>query len=176
MSAGFSMRNVENGFRLLVPLALLAFLFLLSIVSLPFPVVHAIKPAWILMVIYYWSIFRPTLMPPSLCFFTGLLLDLVSGLPLGVYAIIFTLVQWIVRDQRRFLMGQAYFTIWCVFSLVAGLSLIVQWALYGFVQSQWMSLTPVMINVLATIFLFPLVTILMLAVHKVLPEASKVYN
>lgn len=170
------MRSVENGFRLLVPVALLAFLFLLSVVALPFPVVHSIKPAWVLMAIYYWSVFRPTLMPPSLCFFTGLLLDFISGLPLGVNAVIFTLAQWVVRDQRRFLMGQAFFTIWCVFALVAGLSLVLQWGLYGLVQFTWTSLTPVMVNLLATILLFPLVSLAMLAVHKILPEAPKVYN
>lgn len=176
MAFDFSIKGLENLLRLLVPILLMAVLFLLSITALPLPKVGQVKPALLLMVVYYWSIYRPTLIPPSLCFGLGLLLDFMSALPLGVNAIILTLVQWIVRDQRRFLMGQAYFTIWSVFALVATLSLMAQWGLYGLVHMAWAPLMPVMFSLLATILLFPVVTLLLIAVHKILPGSEKAYS
>lgn len=173
MAMDLSAKGMENALRLTVPLALLGLLFLLSVTALPYPpAVGPIRPALILMAVYYWSIFRPTMMPPFLCFGTGLLLDIVLGLPMGVNAIVFTLVQWIVRDQRKFLMAQAYMTTWAVFVLVAFLSLMLQWALYGLVDMAWPPLPPVLLSALATALLFPVVSIFLVLAHRMLPMAS----
>lgn len=173
MNIDISAKGIENGFRLLVPVGLLALLFLLSVTALPLPKVGPVKPALILMAVYYWSIYRPTLMPPSLCFLIGLTLDILSFLPLGVNAIVFTLVQLIVRDQRKFLMGQAYITIWAVFAFVAFGSSTLQWLLYGWVNDQLAPALPVLISVAATVLLFPVVTIFLILTHRILPEPSK---
>jgi rod shape-determining protein MreD len=175
MSINLSAKGFENVIRLLAPVGLLAALFLISVVALPFPRIGQIQPAFILMAVYYWSIYRPTLMPPWVCFFIGLLLDFICGQTLGVNAIIFTLVQWIVRDQRKFLMGQPYVTIWFVFALVAGLSLSLQWTLYGLVDMQWAPLPPVILSMMATFLLFPVVTLFLILVHRVLPSIQKAY-
>jgi rod shape-determining protein MreD len=172
MALDFSAKGIENGLRLLAPASLLFAMFMLSVSALPLPV----KPLWLLMLVYYWSIYRPAIMPPWLCFVTGLLFDFISGLPLGGNAAIFTLVQMIVRDQRRFLMGQPYVTIWAVFSLVATLTLFTQWSLYGLVSNGFAPITPVAVSLLATIAVFPLVTLLLIIVHRVLPEVQKKYS
>ena len=173
MSINLSAKGFENAVRLLAPIGLLAFLFLLSVVAVPFPRIGQIKPAFILMAVYYWSIYRPTLMPPWMCFFTGLLIDFLTGRTLGVNVIVLTLVQWIVRDQRKFLMGQPYVTIWFVFALVVALSLSLQWALYGLVDLQWSPIMPVILSMVATFLLFPVVTLFLILVHRVLPTIQK---
>jgi rod shape-determining protein MreD len=173
MALDFSAKGLENGLRLLAPATLLFAMFMLSVSALPLPHIGPIKPLWLLMLVYYWSIYRPAIMPPWLCFMMGLLFDFFSGLPLGGNAAIFTLVQMIVRDQRRFLMGQPYITIWAVFSLVATLTLFSQWSLYGLVSNGFAPVTPVAVSLIATIALFPLVTLLLIVVHRVLPEIQK---
>lgn len=175
MALDLSIKRFESGLRLLAPITLLLFLFMLSVTALPLPRIGQIKPALLLMTIYYWSIYRPTIMPPWLCFVTGLLLDFLSGLPLGVNAIIFTLVQWVVRDQRKFLMGQPYITIWGVFVLVAIISSMIQWFLYGFVDFRWAPLVPVMISIASTVLLFPAVTLALILIHRILPMIQKPY-
>ena len=173
MPLDLSLRGIENGVRLMVPFALLIILFLLSVTAIPLPRIGPVKPALLLIAIYYWSIYRPTLTPPALCFSAGLLLDVMTSLPLGVNAVVLTLVQWVVRDQRKFLMGQAYITIWGVFALVAFLSGFIQWGLYGLKDMAWAPTTPVLVSVAATIFLFPVVTPLLILVHRLLPAAPK---
>ncbi len=175
MALNFPAPDFENSLRLFAPSALMGALLILSVTALPLPHADTIKPAWLLMVVYYWSIYRPTIMPPWLCFASGLLLDLISGLPIGVHAAIFTLAQMIVRNQRRFLMGQAYITIWGVFALVATLCLFIQWTLYGMVSEGFTSIAPVMMTIAATVFLFPVVTLLLIAVHRILPAVPKTY-
>lgn len=175
MAIDLSIKGFENALRLMVPMLLFVVLFFLSVTALPVPGLGAVKPALMLMAVYYWSIYRPTLTPPFLCFAIGLLLDFMTGLPLGVNAIMLTLVQWIVRDQRKFLMGQAYFTIWAVFALVATLALLMQWGMYGVVNMVWSPLAPVMFSLLSTILLFPVVTLLLIGVHRILPATQKGY-
>lgn len=164
------MTSVDATLRLTVPFILLGFLFLLNVTALPVPYMGTVKPFLVLMPVYYWAIYRPTLMPPALCFAIGLLLDFLSAQALGVNAISFVLVQMIVRDQRRFLMAQPYITTWAVFAFVVlGVGLL-QWGLYGLVNMAWGPLTPVLFSMAITVFLFPVITLFLVITHRLLPS------
>ena len=176
MNRGFSIRNIDRMARLFLPQCVLVALFFLNLVALPIPHAGAIKPQLVLMFIYYWAIYRPTLVPPWLCFATGILMDAISGMPLGVNALVFLVVHMVVRDQRRFLMGQPYVTIWAVFGLVAVLSSGVQWALYGVAGMTWSNVLPAMINPAVSFALFPFITLLLVRIHRFLPVASHGYS
>ncbi len=168
-----SLKKLESMARLLVPQLLFLFLFLLSLTFLPLPYVGTVKPFFVLMAVYYWAIYRPTLVPPFLCFATGLLMDVLSGMPIGLNALALVVAQWIVRDQRRFLMGQPYIVIWAVFGFVAFIYAVMQWVLFGFFHMQWLSFTPVLAAIFLSLFLFPFVTLLLVFTHKFLPVASR---
>ena len=158
--------------RMAIPYILLLVLFLLGFISMPLPHMGAVKPYFVLMAIYYWSIYRPTLMPPYLCFFMGLAMDALSGGPLGLSAMILVMMQWTVRSQRRFLRGQPYVTAWAVFALILTLFAALQWALFGLIHMQWPTIMPVIGSVAMSLFLYPFLTLLFVAVHKILPVAS----
>ncbi|MBU0800423.1 MAG: rod shape-determining protein MreD [Alphaproteobacteria bacterium] len=160
--------------RLAVPQLLLLLLLILNLMALPVPYAGPVKPMLVMMAVYYWSIYRPTLLPPWLCFIVGLLMDILSGMPPGVNAFILVALQWLVQDQRRFLMGQPYVTIWAVFGLVMGGAALAEWVLLGLVLG-WAALTPVLAAVLLSLFLFPFVTLLLVFTHRLLPVASRTY-
>jgi len=172
----FSFRRVEEILRLMAPHFLLLLLLFVNVMALPFFPDGAVKPQLVLMVVYYWAIYRPTLVPPLFCFGLGLLMDILSGMPPGINAFILVLTQWIVRGQRRFLMGQPYSTIWAVFGFVAVSSIFVQWLLYGLSHMHWGPLFPVFIGVLVGLFLFPFVTLLLVVTHRMLPVASRPFT
>ena len=151
-------------------------MLLVNVVALPLLPVGAVKPPLVLMAVYYWAIYRPTLLPPSLCFAAGLLMDILSGMPLGINALVLVMTQWIVRDQRRFLMGQPYGTIWAVFGLVSVVSVFLQWGLYGLAQAHWAPILPALGGALLGLFLFPFVTLLLIITHRMLPVASRPYS
>lgn len=176
MAIDLSLKGLENGIRLMVPLLLLGVLFLFSVTALPWSVMGAVKPQLVLVAIYYWAIYRPTLVPPYLCFAVGLMIDIISGLPLGLNAVVLTLVQLVVRNQRQFLMAQAYFTIWAVFVLVGFLALFLEWGMFGLAQMIWPPILPVMLSATTTVLLFPVVTFFLVLTHRILPITQTPYS
>ena len=171
--SGFSWKRIENAARLAVPQILLLLFVLLGFVPLPLPQIGAVRPLLVLMAVYYWSIYRPTLVPPALCFGVGLVMDILSGGALGLNALVLVAVQWIVRSQRRFLMGQPYAAIWAVFAVIVVLAAVALWGLYGLVHLHWTPFLPVVGAALLSLLLFPFVTLLFVAVHRILPVASR---
>ena len=170
----FSLKKIEDYGRLFIPHMLLLILFILNITALPSLIPgYSLKPQFVLMAVYYWAIFRPTLLPPSFCFLLGLLMDMLTGMTPGVLALVFVITHWIARDQRRFLMGQPYLTNLAVFGVLASLSTIMQWGLYGLAHMRWDDLLPSMSSALASTLLFPFVTLLLVFTHRMLPVASR---
>lgn len=157
---------------MLTPLLLILFLLLCSVLPVPIPYTGVVKPHLLLMAVYYWSVYRPTLVPPFLCFALGLALDIVSGAPAGINAFTLVAARWTVSSQRRFLMGQPYVTLWAVFALVNILAALAQYLLFALVFRQWPPFPPAAFSVLAGIFLFPPVTLLLVLNHRILPVAS----
>lgn len=170
----FNRGNVVALLRLAVPQLLLFVLLALNLMTLPIPYAGSVKPMLVMMAVYYWSIYRPTLVPPWLCFCVGLLMDILSGMPPGLNAFILVALQWLVRDQRRFLMGQPYITIWAVFGFVMTTTALIEWVLFG-IAFGWAPIIPVAAAVLLSLFLFPLVTLLLVFTHRMLPTASRTY-
>lgn len=167
------LKRAEDAGRLMAPHALLFLLLLLSVAALPLPSWAGVKPNFLLMAVYYWAIYRPTLLPPMLCFLMGVVVDSLSGMPVGINAFVLVVAQWIVRDQRRFLMGQPYGTIWAVFGLVSAVAAAVQWGLYGLAHMNWGPPLPVLSGTLLGVFLFPPVSLLLVCAHRMLPVASR---
>ncbi len=152
----------------------IAFLFLMNLIALPVPYLGLVKAQFFLMAIYYWSIYRPTLLPTWLCFGLGLVLDAVMGMPLGMQSLAFVLVHGIVRDQRRFLTGQNYISVWAAFVLVVLAATLLQWMLYGFVNGRvWTAPVSLTANIVMTLFLFPAVSLGLTATHRMLPVATR---
>ena len=172
---GFGQKNIQSMARLAVPQVLLALMLVLGVLKLPLPYVGSGRPSLVLMAVYYWAIYRPTLVPPVLCFIVGLLMDALSGMPLGMNALVLVAVQWIVRGQRRFLMGQPYTVLWALFGLVAVMAAGVTWGLYGLLHLRWTPLLPLAGTIVINLLLFPAVTLLLIFVHRLLPVASRSY-
>lgn len=158
--------------RLSLAQAVNGFLFLLNIVSFSLPYTGEIKPYFLLGLIYFWSIYRPTLVPVWAVFAFGLLLDLLSGFPVGVNTIPLLLIRWIVTDQRLFLTGQSYIAIWFFFGASALLFTFIQWTMFALIQEGIPALLPPITAFVLSVCLFPLMSIMLHVVQKLLPLRS----
>lgn len=167
------LKTMENTARLSVAYIVLGALFLLNVVSWPFIPDSLFKPYLVLIVVYYWSIYRPTLMPTPLCFAIGLSFDLITGTAPGLFAGIFVLTYWIVRNQRRFLMGQTYIVTWAIFSIVAFAIGLTEWFITGLVDFHWNLPFPWLLRAALTALIFPFISILLILVHRTLPAPSR---
>jgi hypothetical protein len=101
MAAPTSIQRLDRNARKLLPSLTALLLGLLVVVPIGIPQWGRLAPPLMLVAVYYWSLSRPGLMPPSAAFVLGLFQDLLTGAPLGSGALILVLVQWILRSQQR---------------------------------------------------------------------------
>lgn len=164
--AGFSL-------RMAVPYGLMVALFFMGLMAVPYPFGVLTKVPFFIMAIYYWSIYRPTLVAPWLVFAAGMVMDVIGGFALGFNALIFVILQWFITDQRRFLMGQPFIMVWVGFVFACGSVLLVEWGLFSLLQFQYIAAMPLLFSFLLGVTLFPFVSILLHMTHKVLPFSAK---
>lgn len=159
--------------RLAVPQFVFLFLILFNLLTIPAPLIGQVHPYFVLMAIYYWAIYRPTLVPPVLCFGAGFLVDVLSGGFMGVQALLLVVAQWVVRSQRRFLTGQPYLVLWFFFGVVALGYSILLWGVSGLTVLAWRLPVEALFDMLVSFLLFPFVSLGLVMIHRILPQASK---
>lgn len=93
----------------------LVFLMLLALIDIPWVTTGEIRQGFLVAGLYFWSIYRPTLLPYIVVFLFGITLDFLSGGLLGLNTICFIVLVMIVRSQNRFLLGQSWQMIWAGF-------------------------------------------------------------
>lgn len=91
---------------------LFAFLFILSLAKIPLISAQTGQQGFVLVALYFWQVFRPSLFPYILVFAVGLLYDLTAGGMVGLNTLCFLVMAIVVRGQRRFLLGQSWQVVW----------------------------------------------------------------
>ncbi|MFQ5985167.1 MAG: rod shape-determining protein MreD [Alphaproteobacteria bacterium] len=165
-------QRLERVVRGLTPFALTLLLVVVSVLPVPVPGFAPITPALALISVYYWSIYRPDLLPMVATFFVGLVQDALSGLPLGLTALVFLLVRWVVVSQRRFFLGKSFVLVWWGFMLVAPAAVSVSWALASLILGGVVAAGPVVGQLLLTVMVYPALTWLLARTHPYLPRRA----
>ncbi|SRR5579883_548307 len=81
----------------------LTFLLALMLTMLPMPAWTVwLRPAWVLLIIIYWTMETPYYVNVGLAWFSGIILDVLNGTLLGEHALAMTIVIYLVaRMQSR---------------------------------------------------------------------------
>ena len=153
-------------------LILLVIFLLLILSSLPLNVfnIGSVRPAFMLMAVYYLAILRPSIIPALVVFIIGITLDLISSYPIGLNALTLVAVQWIIKSQRRFLAGQQFKVLWGGFTLICFAVNTLHWGIFSLFNFNAFSFIPTIISVLLSSFLFPLVALPLSQVNKALSD------
>ena len=159
--------------RYILPGLAMAFLFVMSVVPMHIPYYGPVRPYFMLMAVFFFAVYRPALMPPSLAFLLGLLVDLLSFTPLGLTSLVLVAVQWIAREQRKFILSQSFLLIWCGFMLLVAASCALQWGMFSLMRVAPVSPGPVAVSAVLTVFMFPPVALLLFFVHRVASAAEQ---
>lgn len=161
--------------RLLLAQGVIILFLFLNVVSFSMPHAGDFKPFFLLMAVYYWAIYRPTVMPVAYTFGLGLILDFLTNLPPGLSALVLLGLQTIVRRSRLFLMGQPYMMVWLGFGILSLAYTLSFWLLMSIANAQFVpaaSLVQMLVAAVLSVFLFPLASLILQGVHRVLPVAS----
>ena len=142
--------------RNLTPFGLTLVLVILSVVPLHLPDFQRVAPGLTLMAVYHWAIYRPNLLPASVVFLIGVLQDALTGLPLGISALVFLTVYGVVLSQRRFFAGKPFVIVWLGFALVAAGATVQSWLLMSLFNAAFLNPKAAFYQYVVTAGAFPL--------------------
>lgn len=146
----------------LVPFLTTLLLVVISIVPWHVPGLAVVAPAFGLMAVYHWTIYRPDLLPPSAVFVAGLLLDLLNGTPyVGTSALSLLLTRSVLMSQRRFFVNRLFPVLWAGFLLTAAAVVAFEWALVSALHGAVLGARPAIFEALLTVAIFPLASYLL---------------
>ncbi len=152
--------------------SLILALFCLSFVHYSMPTAGLIRPSFFLCVIYFWAIYRPSLLPSILIFMFGVLHDLYMGYPLALHAIIFLGAFSLIKSQRLFFLGQSYMAIWLGFILTGIAFYSAQYLFFSLYLQTFFSMVPLIGSFVLTIVVFPPLSFIFIKVNNILPVSS----
>lgn len=155
---GSLLQRIDQWFRHLLPVGSIMLLILINAVPTRLPGFAAVVPLLPLIGVYYWSIYRPDLLPPAMAFVLGLLNDIIAGVPLGVSALVYLLVQGLTSSQRRFFHGKPFRIAWWGFGLVSAGAFALQWSLVSLLLGHALAARAVTFEFLMTLFFYPLLS------------------
>jgi rod shape-determining protein MreD len=116
-----------------------------------------VTPAFPLMAIYFWSLYRPDLMPPAAVFTLGLLHDFMSSSFLGLWSFIYLVTYAFVSGQRTHLLNRVSHRVWFGFGLVMIVATVTAWLFTSIVFSEFLSPGPFLAQAALSILVYPLV-------------------
>jgi len=106
--------------------------------------------------VFFWSVFRPTAMPPPAVFLIGLLQDLLTAAPLGTGTLTLLLAHGAARGWRRFLARQGFLLVWLCFAAFALAAGLLGWVLQALLGWRLPPVEPGLWQVVFAIGLYPI--------------------
>ena len=144
------------------PFGIAVLLVILNVIPTLIPDYAAITPTLALIAVYHWAIYRPNLLPLTAVFALGLLQDILSGAPLGVYVLVFLTAYGIVLSQRRFLTGKSFMIYWLGFAIIAFGASVESWVLASIWNFALLDFHSLFFQSLILLGLFPIVAWMLL--------------
>ena len=119
-----------------------------------------LRPFFGLVVVYYWTIYRPDLTPLLGVFAIGILYDLGSGGIVGLSPLLFVTLRGLVGIFSQQFRLQGFVVNWGFWLLMTILALSIESVVNGMILSRQVSLWTMIVNLVASWLLFPVFFVL----------------
>jgi rod shape-determining protein MreD len=166
-------RQLDVAARRCFPGATIALALLLLAAPLGLPGQAGLQAALALGSVFFWSLFRPTSLPPPLVFLLGLLADLLGYGPLGVGVLIFLVTHCVAMLWRYQLLRQGFLLVWLVFLAVAAGAAALQWALTSLLTFRMLPAGPALFQAILSAGLYPLLAVVLTRAHATVAEPAR---
>lgn len=167
---GWKQSLFESTGRLGILLLIIFVLLILQCFPLRIGGFGEIRPAFLLMAVYYWAIYRPYMLGVVGAFVAGLALDLLTGVPLGLNALTLVAVRTLAASQQKFMLAQKFGVMWLCFALVAFGAGLLQWLVVTVLLLEATALQPVMFSALLTTLLFPALALPLYLINRAIDD------
>jgi len=157
MSYGTSVGSrLRRGSSILVPT--LVCLFAVIAAVLPYGSAGSIPlaPLFPLAAIYFFVLTRPTLITPIAVFAIGIFHDLLSGGPLGLWALVYLASYGVGAGFRLLFIGRSAGAAWPGFLIIAAGAALVAWLFASIFYQTFVPFVPVFGQMMITAALYPI--------------------
>jgi rod shape-determining protein MreD len=157
--------------RLLPTLTMLVASFV-SLAPVPLPGYTELTPAFALMALYHWTIYRPDLLPPVVLFAVGVGCDFLSGGPPGVMPLLFLLSRAAVLCCRRLFINRNFTLVWAGFGVLTGAAMFGLWGLDSLIAWRLANPSTSIFHAALNVALFPTASFVLERSHHALLGAD----
>jgi len=109
-----------------------------------------------LVVVFFWSIYAPDYLPSVSVFFIGLLQDLLTGGPLGLWAAVYLATQFVVMSQRPYFLGREQKVVWLGFALAAAGASVMLWLVMSLMSGVLLPVGDLLGQMAVTVLIYPI--------------------
>lgn len=141
---------------MVVPFVIGLVCVLLSFVPVARIIGASTMPAFALMAIFYWAVVRPEMFPVYAVFVMGLLTDLLSAGPIGLWAFTYTVIYVLVLTQRFLIINVPFSVFWFAFLVTGLVEGAISWTVASVIYGALLPVRPVLAHVIVTAAVFPL--------------------
>jgi rod shape-determining protein MreD len=159
-------QRLDIASRMTFPAASILFGILLLGLPTILPMQGALRPAFVLVSVFFWSLYRPSSLPAPVLALLGLCLDLVGVSPLGVWPVILLLLHALVVQSRRLLVSQGFFMVWLAFIVIAAAACWADWAVQSLLTLRLLPIDASLFQWAVTIGLYPLLAAGLIRAHR----------
>lgn len=140
--------------------------------ALPLQAWSVFRPDLVLVSLVYWRLYRPDRCPPEMAFAIGLVVDVISGTPLGLHALSNTLLAVLVSRSGNRLRGTDFVQLLPVLVLLTGLMELLQLGVMTLLQGTHVRWPLLLGRPVATGLTTPLVFSALIQVHQSMLEKA----
>ncbi len=166
-------RRLDIAARHAFPAFTTVMMMLLTELPLKMPGQAALLPAVALIAVWFWSLVRPSSMPPLAVFVIGFLLDLRAYLPLGSGVLTLLIAHGMAARFGRGLVQQGFAMVWLVFGFVATGAAALLWLLTALLTFRLLSPAPALFQAAITAALYPVLAIPFASAHRTLANPEQ---
>jgi len=160
------LQRLDLTLRCMTPFVITLFLALVPVLPLHLPHETDLVPAFTLMSVFYWTVYRPDLMPASAVFAIGVIQDFAAGAPLGVTSLILLGTHGVVLGQRRLFVGKPFAMAWAGFALVDTAATAVSWSFASLLAGEPLAVAASLLQFVVTLAVFPILAWFFVRTHR----------
>jgi len=154
-------QRVDNPVVRLLPIATTLLATVISIQPARIPGYAALTPAFTLMAVYHWTIYRPDLLPPLVLFLVGITQDLLAGVPPGMTSLVLLLARAFVLRQRRHFVNRPFPFVWAGFTMLTAGAMLFLWVSHCLLDRVLVDFRGTVFRAVLTIAMFPTASFLL---------------
>ncbi len=145
-----------RGLAATVPLTLAFLLAILTQIPLGSATAGIPAPNWTLMLVFYFSLHRPSLVPPVAVALVGLFQDFLWGGPPGLNLLILLITQMVLSNQQALFVRRSFLVGWLGFVTVAAIAMALSWLSGSLYYGEILGLRPLAVQTALSVLAYPL--------------------